>query len=56
LYPLVLQAGLPPARLFKVQDGQSIVMQGAAGQTCCHIVFGPVGSFCFRVRTFLVPK
>lgn len=50
-----LQEDLVDVELYEVRDGQSIVMRGAAAQTCCHIVFAPVGSGCFRLRSFWVP-
>lgn len=52
---MVLQEGKVPIKLFEVRDGQSIVMKGAAGQVCSHIVFAPVGSVCIRLRSFVVP-
>ena len=50
----LLQENLVDVQLYEVRDGQSIVMPGAAGQTCCHIVLGPVGSACMRMRSFWV--
>jgi hypothetical protein len=50
------QAGIINARLFELRDGDTIIMEGAAGQTCCHAVFGPTDACCVRIRSFLVPQ
>lgn len=51
----MLQADKAEIKLYTLRSGETLVMEGAAGQCATHIVFAPLGSTCFRIRTILLP-
>lgn len=49
----VLQATAKTS-FYIMRNGDTLVFQGAAGQTCAHQVFAPVNKLCIRIRTFFI--
>jgi hypothetical protein len=39
---------------FLLENGDTMVLEGAAGQVCAHQVFAFPGVLCVRIRTFWV--